>query len=95
MADQIEDMTAEMLRRIRTDIDDIEAEIRLRLTGVETELTAVDHHLAALQESAQESGSSLATAHSPRAVGMHTARPDSIPTRQSLRPALLLTERNC
>lgn len=48
MADHVEDLTTEMLRRVHTKLDDIQAEMRLRFTGVETGLAAIDHHLAAL-----------------------------------------------
>jgi tetrahydromethanopterin S-methyltransferase subunit G len=47
MADQVENLTTEMLRRVHTKLDDIQAELRLRFTGVETGLAAIDHHLAA------------------------------------------------
>ena len=47
MADHVEDLTTEMLRRVHTKLDDIQAEMRLRFTGVETGLAALDHHLAA------------------------------------------------
>lgn len=47
MAEQVEDLTTEMLRRVHTKLDDIQAEMRLRFTGVETGLAALDHHLAA------------------------------------------------
>jgi len=47
MADHVEDLTTEMLRRVHTKLDDIQAELRLRFTGVETGLAAIDHHLVA------------------------------------------------
>ena len=43
MADHIEDLTTEMLRRVHAKLDDIQAEMRLRFTGVETGLAALDH----------------------------------------------------
>jgi ubiquinone biosynthesis protein UbiJ len=43
MADHVEDLTTEMLRRVHTKLDDIQAEMRLRFTGVETGLAAIDH----------------------------------------------------
>ena len=47
MADDVEDLTTEMLRRVHTKLDDIQAEMRLHFTGVETGLAALDQHLAA------------------------------------------------
>ena len=47
MTDHVEDLTTEMLRRVHTKLDDIQAEMRLRFTGVETGLAALDQHLAA------------------------------------------------
>ena len=47
MADDVEDLTTEMLRRVHTKLDDIQAEMRLRFTGVETGLAALGQHLAA------------------------------------------------
>lgn len=47
MADNVEDLTQEMLRRIHGKLDDIQTEMRLRFTGVETGLAALDQHLAA------------------------------------------------
>lgn len=47
MAENVEDLTTEMLRRVHVKLDDIQSEMRLRFTGVETGLAAIDHHLAA------------------------------------------------
>jgi hypothetical protein len=47
MADNVEDLTQEMLRRVHGKLDDIQTEMRLRFTGVETGLAALDQHLAA------------------------------------------------
>jgi hypothetical protein len=46
-ADNVEDLTTEMVRRVHTKLDDIQAEMRPRFTGVETGLAALDRHLAA------------------------------------------------
>jgi hypothetical protein len=46
-ADDVEDLATEMLRGVHTKLDDIQAEMRLRFTGVETGLAALDEHLAA------------------------------------------------
>ena len=47
MSANIEDLTQEMLRRIYTKLDDIQGEMRLRFTGVETGLAAIEQHLSA------------------------------------------------
>ncbi len=47
MTDDVDNLTTEMLRCVHTKLDDIQAEMRLRFTGVETGLAALDHHLAA------------------------------------------------
>lgn len=47
MADNVEDLTQEMLRRIHGKLDDIQTQMRLRFAGVETGLAALDQHLAA------------------------------------------------
>ena len=47
MADHVDNLTTEMLRRLHTKLDDIQAEMRLRFTGVETGLASLDHHLTA------------------------------------------------
>jgi tetrahydromethanopterin S-methyltransferase subunit G len=47
MVDAVQDLTVEMLRRVHSKLDDIQTEMRLRFTGVETGLAAIDHHLAA------------------------------------------------
>jgi len=47
MDDHIEDLTTETLHRVHTKLNDIQAEMRLRFTGVETGLAAIDYHLAA------------------------------------------------
>lgn len=47
MAEDVEDLTGEMLRRVHSKLDDIQTEMRLRFTGVETGLAAIEHHLAA------------------------------------------------
>jgi hypothetical protein len=47
MVDTVQDLTTEMLRRVHSKLDDIQSEMRLRFTGVETGLAAIDHHLAA------------------------------------------------
>ena len=47
MVDTVQDLTTEMLRRMHSKLDEIQSEMRLRFTGVETGLAAIDHHLAA------------------------------------------------
>lgn len=47
MAENAEDLTSEMLRRVHSKLDDIQIEMRLRFTGVETGLAAIEHRLAA------------------------------------------------
>lgn len=49
MVDTVHDLTTEILRRVHSKLDDIHSEMRLRFTGVETGLAAIDHHLAAFQ----------------------------------------------
>lgn len=48
MVDTVQDLTTEMLRRVHSKLDEIQSEMRLRFTGVETGLAAIDHHLAAI-----------------------------------------------
>ena len=47
MPDNVEDLTQEMLRRLHSKLDDIQGEMRLRFSGVETGLAALGQHLAA------------------------------------------------
>jgi hypothetical protein len=47
MSPRVEDPTQEMLRRVPGKLDDIQTERRLRFTGVETGLAAIEQHLAA------------------------------------------------
>ena len=47
MTDKVENLTHEMLRRVHGKLDDIQTEMRLRFTGVESGLAAIEHHLAA------------------------------------------------
>jgi hypothetical protein len=47
MAESIEDLTRDMLRRVDSKLDDIQTEMRLCFTGVETGLAAIEHRLAA------------------------------------------------
>ena len=47
MTDHIENLTHEMLRRVHSKLDEIHAEMRLRFTGVETGLAAIEHRLVA------------------------------------------------
>lgn len=47
MADNVENLTHEMLRRVHGKLDEIQAEMRLRFTGVETGLAAIKHRLVA------------------------------------------------
>ena len=47
MTDNIENLTHEMLRRMHGKLDEIQAEMRLRFTGVETGLAAIEHRLVA------------------------------------------------
>jgi hypothetical protein len=42
-----ENLTHEMLRRLHGKLDDIQSEMRLRFTGVETGIAAIDQHLSA------------------------------------------------
>ncbi len=47
MTDNVENLTHEMLRRVHSKLDEIQTEMRLRFTGIESGLAALDHHLAA------------------------------------------------
>ena len=47
MTDNVENLTHEMLRRVHGKLDEIQTEMRLRFTSVETSLAAIEHHLAA------------------------------------------------
>ena len=47
MTEDVENLTYEMLRRLHGKLDEIQIEMRLRFTGVETGLAAIEHHLAA------------------------------------------------
>ena len=47
VVDNVEGLTSEMLRRVHSKLDDIQSEMRLRFTGVETGLGAIEYHLAA------------------------------------------------
>lgn len=47
MTDNVETLTHEMLRRGHGKLDEIQAEMRLRFTGVETGLAAIEHRLVA------------------------------------------------
>ena len=47
MTDHVENLTHEMLRRVHSKLDEIQTELRLRFTGVESGLAAIDHHLVA------------------------------------------------
>jgi hypothetical protein len=47
MVETVQALTTEMLRRVHSKLDDIQSEMRLRFTGVETGLAAIDHQLAA------------------------------------------------
>ena len=47
MTDHIENLTHEMLRRVHSKLDEIHAEMRLRFTGVETGLAAIERRLVA------------------------------------------------
>jgi hypothetical protein len=47
MTENVENLTHEMLRRMHGKLDEIQTEMRLRFTGVETGLAAIEHHLAA------------------------------------------------
>ena len=49
MTANVEDLTEEMLRRMHTKLDDIQAEMRLRFTGIETGLAAIEQRLAAFR----------------------------------------------
>jgi len=42
-----ENLTHEMLRRLHGKLDDIQSEMRLRFTGVETGIAAIEQHLSA------------------------------------------------
>jgi hypothetical protein len=45
--EQLQNLTHEMLRRMHGKLDEIQAEMRLRFTGVETGLAAIEHRLVA------------------------------------------------
>lgn len=47
MTDNVENLTHEMLRRVHGKLDEIQTEMRLRFTGLETGLAAIEQHLAA------------------------------------------------
>ncbi|WP_058555574.1 hypothetical protein [Thiohalocapsa sp. ML1] len=47
MPSDVENLTHEMLRRVHAKLDDMQAEMRLRFTGVETGIAAIKHHLSA------------------------------------------------
>ncbi len=47
MVDTVQVLATEILRRVHSKLDDIQSEMRLRFTGVETGLAAIDHHLGA------------------------------------------------
>lgn len=47
MTENVENLTLEMLRRLYGKLDEVQAEMRLRFTGVETDLAAVEQHMAA------------------------------------------------
>jgi len=47
MTDNVENLIHEMLWRMHGKLDEIQTEMRLRFTGVESGLAAVEHHLAA------------------------------------------------
>jgi hypothetical protein len=47
ITDNIENLTHEMLRRMHGKLDKIQTEMRLRFTGVETGLAAIEHRLVA------------------------------------------------
>jgi len=42
-----ENLTHEMLRRLQGKLDDIQSEMRLRFTGVETGISRIEQHLSA------------------------------------------------
>jgi hypothetical protein len=47
MTENNENLTHEMLRRMHGKLDEIQAEMRLRFTGIETGLAAIEHRLVA------------------------------------------------
>jgi tetrahydromethanopterin S-methyltransferase subunit G len=47
VTDNVENLTHEMLRRVHGKLDEIQTEMRLRFTGVETGLAAIEHRLVA------------------------------------------------
>jgi hypothetical protein len=47
MTAEIEDLTQEMQRRLHSKLDDIQDEMRLRFTGVETGIAAIEQHMSA------------------------------------------------
>lgn len=47
MSAEIENLTQEMLRRLHGKLDEIQNEMRLRFTGVETGIAAIEQHLSA------------------------------------------------
>ena len=47
IADKSDDLTGEMLRCVHTKLDDIQDEMRLRFTGLEAGLSAIEHRVAA------------------------------------------------
>ena len=47
MSENVQDLTQELLRRMHSKLDDIQTEMRLHFTGVETGLAAIEHRLAA------------------------------------------------
>lgn len=56
-----DNLTPEVLRRLHSKLDDIQGEMRLRFTGVETRLAAVEQHLSAFHaEPSPESPTRLA-----------------------------------
>jgi hypothetical protein len=44
---EAENLPHEMLRRLHRKLDDIQSEMRLRFTGVETGIAAIEQHLSA------------------------------------------------
>ena len=54
MTDNVENLTHEMLRRVHSKLDEIQAEMRLRFTGVETGLAAIEHRLVAFHLTAPD-----------------------------------------
>jgi hypothetical protein len=47
MADQPENLPHEMLRRVHSQLEDMQTEMRHRFAGAETGLAAIEQHLAA------------------------------------------------